>query len=198
MPTASAGGLAAADPAVIERLRLPDGGQALANLLAVTKRENNKLQLHLADVRAKPKDANQFTFGNKADFEAGVHSLVGLPTGLNVQQWTESMRAEHEVVDPGRVESKTWGGSDRVDWTTGNYSLRTTPRKEWLWVFAGEWDGSKQTEIIGARDKGSGVEDALVCGGRFTPAKSHQYRRAEPRGCESTSRDATKPCFCAR
>ena len=43
--------------------------------------------------------------------------------GLNVPQWLENMKIEHCEVDPHKLESTTWGASDR-QWQTRNYGAK--------------------------------------------------------------------------
>eukprot|EP01052_Picozoa_sp_SAG31_P010372 SAG31_NODE_567_length_14028_cov_4.022328_11_plen_268_part_00 len=66
------------------------------------------------------------------------------PDGFNEKQWIDAMEREH-----CGVKEDSWGKSER-EWTTGNYGLQTTPRKEWRWVVHMEWEGQVVSETPGA------------------------------------------------
>ena len=66
-----------------------------------------------------------------------------------------SMEDEHCEIEPGDAESVVWGASDRL-WTTGNYGLTTTPRKEWRWTVHLEWDGVPVEQTVGGYEKDGG------------------------------------------
>jgi hypothetical protein len=70
-----------------------------------------------------------------------------------------SMEDEHCEIEPGDVESVAWGASDRL-WTTGNYGLTTTPRKEWHWTVHLEWDGVRVEQTVGGYEKDGGWDGA--------------------------------------
>ena len=121
------------DPEKLRNARLPDGGAALFDLVATVQQENQLLHAKSAAVSTKAKDAGEFTFGDRRDFSAGIEEKIGLPTGVNEDQFMAAMAAEHCDVAPGEPDSTEWGASDKP-FTTGNYSLTTTPRQEYMLV----------------------------------------------------------------
>ena len=128
----------AVDHEKILRVRtLPDGGASLIQLLAQVAKERNQIKVNAASLKFQSKEPPEFKFGDQKDFSGGLQEIIGMPTGLDAGQWEVAMRNEHCGV-PGR----TWGGSDEV-WTTGNYSLTTTPRQEWEWAIDQKWNGKK-------------------------------------------------------
>jgi tetratricopeptide (TPR) repeat protein len=146
--------LAAADPTAIAACRLADGGAALFGLAAAKARQARALEERAAAVQTAAKDIGTFTFGSDQDFKGGLQDMIGLPMGLDEQQWLQHMEAEHCGVDPGDAASTRWGASARP-WTTGNYSLETTPQKEWRWVVRREWD-QDAAEVPGGFEKVDG------------------------------------------
>eukprot|EP01051_Picozoa_sp_SAG22_P013947 SAG22_NODE_1625_length_3957_cov_3.150078_3_plen_303_part_00 len=144
--------LTSMDPAAVHGAVLADAGASFFAVLAEALVEQQELERGAAAVSTKAKDAELFTFGSQKDFEGGLQGMIGYPQGLNEQQWIEHMLEEHCKVDPGNAQSGVWGASDRA-WTTGNYSLETTPAKEWKWTVDGEWDGQQAAETAGAFEK---------------------------------------------
>ena len=69
------------------------------------------------------------------------------------------MEDEHCEIEPGDAESVAWGASNRL-WTTGNYGLTTTPRKEWRWTVHLEWDGVRVEQTVGGYEKDGGWDGA--------------------------------------
>ena len=115
---------------------LPDGGASLIQLMAQVAKERNKITQNAENLKFQSKEPGEFKFGDQQDFSGGLQEIIGMPTGLDAGQWEAAMKDEHCGVR-GEV---TWGASD-MEWTTGNYSLKTTPRKEWLWAIDQQWDG---------------------------------------------------------
>ena len=118
---------ATADPKKLLGCRLKDNGTALFALISTAI--NAQQSLGGATATATMKDSGEFTFGSQKDFDGGLQLMIGSPTGLNEHQWIANMEKEHCDVSPEQYNSKEWGASDR-NWTTGNYSLTTTPRSE--------------------------------------------------------------------
>ena len=76
-----------------------------------------------------------------------VTRWAGMPSGLDLPQWLRAIKAEHCEVEAGK-----WGCSE-MEWTTGNYGLKTTPAKEYRLVAEGVWDGEKRDNVVGAMQK---------------------------------------------
>eukprot|EP01052_Picozoa_sp_SAG31_P036907 SAG31_NODE_4674_length_3042_cov_1.371390_2_plen_594_part_01 len=103
-----------------------------------------------ASKRAKSKsDGVAFQFGNQADFDGGLVSMIGLPNGLDCPQWLKSIGAEHCEVECAGDGNQVWGQSRR-EFMAGNYKLRTTPFAEYSWVGSLLWDGKEVKTAPGA------------------------------------------------
>ena len=135
----------AADADVVERGGNHDSAieVAVRKLMAQEIRVTQQLMRRAGQVSAKAKAAGEFTFGSQQDFVGGLQGLIGVPSGLDEKQWLEQMSREHCSVTDG------WAISSR-SWITGNYRLRTSPGREFTWVWqCKEDDGTCPPYIVG-------------------------------------------------
>ena len=125
---------------------------AVRSLMAQEIRVTQQLMRRAGHVSAKAKAAGEFTFGSQQDFIGGLQGLIGQPSGLDEKQWLQQMSREHCSVVDG------WGISTRA-WITSNYRLRTTPRREFIWVYhCQEEDETCPPYIVGGLRE-DGTED---------------------------------------
>ena len=143
----------AADADVVERGGNHDSAieVAVRKLMAQEIRVTQQLMRRAGQVSAKAKAAGEFTFGSQQDFIGGLQGLIGQPSGLDEKQWLQQMSREHCSVVDG------WGISTRA-WITSNYRLRTTPRREFIWVYQCQEEDKSPPYIVGGLQK-DGTED---------------------------------------
>ena len=48
-----------------------------------------------AMVEERSKEAGHLMFGTETEYQAGLVGLIGMPTGLTVSQWQDSIKSEH-------------------------------------------------------------------------------------------------------
>ena len=128
-------------------------GHEVRMLMVQQMRAIQVLKEKVEEVNHVSNKAGVFTFGSHADFTGGLQTLIGLPQGLNEEQWLQVMRREHCDVESG------WGASYK-QWTTGNYRLETTPRREFIWVYG---DGHGNNLEVSTGEKL--IDGAYIVGG---------------------------------
>ena len=125
--TFEADGTVGIDPDRFSACRLPDNGAALFRLLASVLAAQARMVERSEKLKVMSKDAGHFTFGDQQDFDGGLQNILGMPVGLNNDQWEASIQREHCDVDPGQPNSEVWGASDK-SWKTGNYHRAIHPQ----------------------------------------------------------------------
>ena len=79
----------------------------------------------------------EFKYGDTSAHQHGLQGVIGAPLGLDEASLKARVKFEHTGID----HCSEWGASHR-EFMNSNYSVLTTPAREWAFVDQGTWTAS--------------------------------------------------------